>query len=89
MAKQLLEAGADVNAVDRFGATPLMDPVLSKDMDFVKLLLENGADPKIKDVNGQSPYDVGRSDTMGVGWLLKIADEELIQEERTAAKGIR
>lgn len=86
MAKQLLEAGADVNAVDRFGATPLMDPVLSKDMDFVKLLLENGADPKIKDVNGQSPYDVGRSDTSGVGWILKIADEELIQEERTAAK---
>ena len=73
MGKKLVAKGAKVNAVNRFGATPLMAPVRGKDLEATKLLLQLGADPSIKDLNGVSPFDIGREDcSSGLGWLLKV-----------------
>ena len=52
MARQLLKAGADPNLQNRFGCTPLFEPVMAANLDAVKLLLEFGADPDIKENDG-------------------------------------
>jgi ankyrin repeat protein len=54
--KALLGGGADVNAVDRFGYTPLQ---YAATVDFgdcatVTALLQAGADPNIKDKEGKT-----------------------------------
>jgi ankyrin repeat protein len=46
-AKQLLNSGADINAIDKFGETALMKAVLSRNEDVVMFLLDNGADTNI------------------------------------------
>jgi len=52
LAKLLIEKGADVNAKDNKGKTPLMHAI---GVDFVKLLIEKGADVNAKDNNGKTP----------------------------------
>lgn len=41
----LLSTGANLEAVSRFGTTPLVGAVLRGDLDIIRLLLESGADP--------------------------------------------
>ncbi|NHE58969.1 tetratricopeptide repeat protein [Cyclobacterium plantarum] len=43
--QQLVKAGADVNALDENGATPLMWAAYQADLEMVKWLVDNGADP--------------------------------------------
>jgi ankyrin repeat protein len=45
IADALLAAGADVNAVGRYGWTPLIEAAFWGRLDMVKLLLERGAKP--------------------------------------------
>ena len=45
----LLEAGADVNAVNNDGKTALLIAIKQKREDFMKLLLQSGADPVKRD----------------------------------------
>ena len=57
MALRLIRAGADVNARDRTGMTPLHQCITNTDNDnLINLLLDNGADPNIKDNNGLNVY---------------------------------
>ena len=55
MAEMLIRAGAKVNAKNRFGETPLSNVTLTSHFDAVKLLLDHGADPFIKDNDGCFP----------------------------------
>ena len=56
--EQLLQNGAVVNTTDDWGTTPLMNAVhYAEDTDIAKLLLENGADPSLKDTAGKTAYD--------------------------------
>ena len=55
MAEQLIRAGAKVNAKNRFGETPLAIVTLTTHFDAVKLLLDHGADPFMKDNDGCFP----------------------------------
>jgi ankyrin repeat protein len=48
IARQLLELGADANAQDDYKDTPLHDAARSKDVRMVELLLQYGADRKIR-----------------------------------------
>lgn len=51
----LVEAGADVNARDKYGRTPLYYAAISGDASTARLLLGHGADPHSKDTRGRTP----------------------------------
>jgi|GEM_PF-1030611 len=54
----LLQNGADIDAQINDGTTPLMSAVEADKPEIVKLLLDNGANPDIKDYNlGLTAYD--------------------------------
>jgi len=53
----LLKYGADVNARDFLGRTPLMAAVATGRSDIIKLLLDNGADIRCRDVFNYSAAD--------------------------------
>jgi ankyrin repeat protein len=53
--KKLLKEGADVNAKDRFGFTPLHYTALNGHFEVVKLLIERGADVNAKTNGGWTP----------------------------------
>ena len=49
MAELLLNEGANVNARNRFGTTPLLEVSMTLQYDFITFLLDKGADPYIRD----------------------------------------
>jgi ankyrin repeat protein len=58
LAKQLIEHGANVNAVTSFGTSPLHKACRGDNvtnLDFVELLLEENADPNSQDHLGMTP----------------------------------
>jgi ankyrin repeat protein len=59
-AEELLELGADPNATDYKGQTPLMMAVRTRNTRILKRLLEVGADLLIKDNRGRTVYDRAR-----------------------------
>ena len=52
--QELLDKGADVNANDWIGCTPLMDAVIADHLEIAKLLLDKGADVNAKARHGYS-----------------------------------
>jgi hypothetical protein len=53
----LLEAGIDCNVQGERGATALHHAILMGEFDIARILLANGADPHIKDIDGRASYD--------------------------------
>lgn len=60
IAKDLIAAGADVNAKQRHGWTPLHGAAHSGDRELVELLLARGADPDVKHQEGKTALDLAR-----------------------------
>lgn len=60
IARALVAAGADVNARQRHGWTPLHGAADSGDAGLVELLLARGADPDAKHDGGKTALDVAR-----------------------------
>ena len=63
--QELLDAGADVNAQDDFGDTPLHKQVsmyepTEENLEMVDLLLEAGADAQIKNQSAEAPWKTAR-----------------------------
>ena len=60
--RQLLEAGATVDAADTFGNTPLWRAVMSSGANLaaIRELLKYGADPHKKNNHGKAPVDIAR-----------------------------
>jgi len=56
----LLAAGADANARQEGGFTPLMSAAQNGDAESLELLLGNGADPTLKDDAGKTAADLAR-----------------------------
>jgi len=52
----LLDQGADVNAIDKYSATAVFKATVAKNTQAVKMLLELGADPTIRDGSGYTAY---------------------------------
>eukprot|EP00919_Chromeraceae_sp_WS-2016_P040362 GHVR01096384.1.p1 GENE.GHVR01096384.1~~GHVR01096384.1.p1 ORF type:complete len:146 (-),score=1.22 GHVR01096384.1:114-551(-) len=52
----LLHQGADVNAVSKYGTTPLMDAAIEGHLEVVNLLIDNGANVNYKDEMGRTPF---------------------------------
>lgn len=57
----LLDAGADVNALDRNGRTPLHDALEFGNLEVIAALVEAGADPTFKDKNGSTPRSCAKA----------------------------
>ena len=60
IAKALVAAGADVNAQQRHGWTPLHGAAHSGDRELVELLLARGADPDVRHQEGKTALDLAR-----------------------------
>jgi len=58
----LLDRGADVEAKDKNGITPLHLAAVNGHLDTVRLLLDGGADVNAKDDKGRAPLDVAREE---------------------------
>ena len=58
--KQLLSAGADLNAQDGRGRTPLSEAAYEGHAAVVRLLLEGGADADRADNAGETPFALAR-----------------------------
>ncbi|KAI1886982.1 hypothetical protein AGOR_G00201360 [Albula goreensis] len=61
VASLLIKAGADVNARDKNGKTPLMVAVLNNHEKLVQLLLENGADHHMKNEFGSGAAEMAKA----------------------------
>ena len=57
--KKLFLHGAQVNAVDELGCTPLHLAMRANDCVYAKALLKHGSDPKAVDYKGSTPLHVG------------------------------
>lgn len=55
LAKVLLSAGADINARDKFGMTPLHAMCMTNSLKLIKLLIREGADLGAEDQFGRTP----------------------------------
>lgn len=74
-AELLLRVSAPVNAVNNNGETPLIIAVQQRNLPMVRLLLTNGADPKLPDrIAGKSARDYAADDPRAAA-VLKIIDE--------------
>ncbi|WP_347271744.1 ankyrin repeat domain-containing protein [Rhizorhabdus histidinilytica] len=74
-AELLLARRAQVNMANNSGETPLIIAVQQRNVPMVRLLLMNGADPKIADrIAGKSARDYASEDPRGSA-VLKVIDE--------------
>ncbi len=64
----LLSEGADANARDGYGFTPLDNALSSDNPNLVRALLIAGANPDVLDSDGNSPLMIAASN----GWLLQV-----------------
>lgn len=74
--KSFLNGGADINAQNTILETPLHMAVWKQNAGMITLLLENGADPKLPNSKGDTPYD----------WLSLIQNPELTEVFENALK---
>lgn len=73
LAKQLIEQGADVNAIPYLGQSLLHQAIYQENKDIFKLLLENNANPNVKDSYEESVFfrAVKRNDYELAEYLIK------------------
>lgn len=82
MIAAMLDAGTAVDARDRYGASPLWYAARSNKLDYVKLLLARGADPKVRlGRDGASVYEAARPNA-DLPLLALLRDAGAVDEPR-------
>ena len=81
MAEKLVKAGVNVDAKNRGGSTALHEAAMSRKYDFVKFLLDNGADPYLKCNDGHSTvsllsHDPKMKELIGKSYRKSIGEEK-------------
>ena len=61
IARQLLDVGADINASNESGTTPMHEAASSGQADVVQMLLDRGARARVRDVRDYSPAQVAKT----------------------------
>jgi ankyrin repeat protein len=56
--KELIESGANVNIVDEYGYTALHYAAEHASLKRIEVLVKSGADANVKNINGDTPYDI-------------------------------
>jgi hypothetical protein len=56
--REFLDAGADVNALNEHGRTPLHEACLQRHTAIARLLLDAGADVNARNDDGETPLDL-------------------------------
>ncbi len=83
--KSLLAKGANINAQDADGTTPLMHAVVNAEADCVKLLLDKGADPNLSNKAGATALMWAVNDLKKVQLLLaKGANVNAVSKEKNS-----
>lgn len=77
LVKQLLDAGASIDAIDSDGATPLFYAAMEGWVDVVRVLLDRQANPQLAKKNGMTPLHI---------WAANAFSEEI--GELLLAKGV-
>lgn len=86
MATILIRAGADVNAADDEGATPLLQACLNASSPMVEMLVKAGANPNAAARNGETPLmTAARTGNIEVAKLLLSSKADVNAKE--AARG--
>ena len=69
----LLDAGVDVNALNHIGDTVLLEAVIFGGIEIMTLLLEHGADPTIRNADGETALELTFDEEREKQTLLKEA----------------
>jgi ankyrin repeat protein len=75
-----LAHGADVNARDNNGVTPLHIAAENGNCDLVSILIANGADVNVKDKAGESPLARARKSSPDPDWADCARVAEILSE---------
>jgi ankyrin repeat protein len=59
--RALLQAGADVNAPQERGFTPLHEAAMTGKLELLRVLLDHGADPELRTEEGKTALDLARA----------------------------
>ena len=65
-----------INAVNHIGLSPLHISILENQMEVTNLLLKFGADPNLKDFNGNTPVHLAAMGKRSTDFLLVLLDKE-------------
>ena len=80
--RKLIEAGADVNTVDKDGTTPLMHAVLESDVRMMKLLIDKGANVNMKNAQDSTALMYAATNLAKARLLLDAGAEVKVKSKR-------